>query len=340
MNRRIFLLGISGALAGCSRVSERRLNVYNWSDYIARETIPNFEREFRVRVRYGTYESTEEMLAKVMSGNSGWDVTFPSNSFVVPMRQMRLLAGLDHLLLPNLVNLGERFQSPPWDPRLDCSIPYMHGATGIVYSKTAPAASAWADLWTTRYQSRMTMLDDSAEVLGACLKRLHHSVNSTSPGELEAAKNLAVQQKPLLRAYLNAEVRDQLVAGDVLAAQAWSVTAQQAMDQSQRLAFAYPDEGFPLYCDTAVLLEESKHKEIAYEFLNYLLRPEVAAAIATEMRTATANEAARRLLPAKDRETVTLYPTEEILRNGEWFREMPAAAQRLRDRLWTEIKSA
>jgi spermidine/putrescine transport system substrate-binding protein len=209
-----------------------------------------------------------------------------------------------------------------------------------VYSTGAPAATAWADLWTKRYQSRMTMLDDSAEVFGACLKRLHHSVNSTSPAELEAAKNLAVQQKPLLRAYLNAEVRDQLVAGDVLAAQAWSVTAQQAMDQSPHLAFVYPEEGFPLYCDTAVLLEESKHKELAYEFLNYLLRPEVAAAIATEMRTATANEAARKLLPTKDRENLTLYPTAEILRNGEWFREMPATAQRLRDRLWTEIKSA
>jgi spermidine/putrescine transport system substrate-binding protein len=239
-----------------------------------------------------------------------------------------------------LVNLGERFQSPPWDPRLDYSIPYMHGATGIVYSKQAPAATGWADLWTTHYQGRMTMLDDSAEVLGACLKRLQDSVNCTVPGELESAKDLAVRQKPLLRAYLNAEVRDQLVAADVLAAQAWSVTAQQAMDQSDRLAFVYPKEGFPLYCDTAVLLEESKHKEIGHEFLNYLLRPEIAAAIATEMRTATTNEAAWRLLPAKDRENVTLYPTAEILRNSEWFREMPSAAQRLRDRLWTEIKSA
>lgn len=340
MNRRIFLLGIPGALAGCTRSGTRRLNVYNWSDYIAHTTIPVFEREFGVHVRYGTYEVTEEMFAKVMTGNSGWDVVFPSNSFIVPMREMGLLAPLNHRLLPNLPNLDERFQSPPWDPQLTYSVPYMHGATGIAYSTQAPAAKAWADLWTNRYQGRVTMLDDSAEVLGACLKRLSDSVNSTAGSQLEAAKGLALAQKPLLRAYINAEVRDQLVAGDVLAAQAWSVTAQQAIEQSSRLAFAYPQEGFALYCDNSVILAESKRKEIAHQFLNYLLRPEVAAAIALEMRTATANGAARKQLPAKDRDNTTLYPNATILSRGEWFREMPAATQRLRDRLWTEIKSA
>jgi spermidine/putrescine transport system substrate-binding protein len=291
-------------------------------------------------VRYGTYESTEEMLAKAMTGNSGWDVVFPSNSFIVPMREMGLLARLDHHRLPNLPNLEERFQSPQWDPKLTYSIPYMHGATGIAYSTQAPRATAWSDLWTGQYRGRMTMLDDSAEVFGACLKRLKRSVNATSLSELEAAKQLAVQQKPLLRAYINAEVRDQLVAGDVLAAQAWSVTAQQAIEQNGRLAFAYPQEGFALYCDSSSILEESTQKELAHQFLNYLLRPAVAASIAVEMRTATANGAARRQLPAKDRDNTTLYPTSAMLRRGEWFREMPAAAQRLRDRLWTEIKSA
>lgn len=340
MNRRVFLLGISGATAGCMRGESRRLNVYNWSDYVARETIPNFEREFGVRVRYGTYEVAEEMLAKAMTGNSGWDVVFPSNSFVVPMREMDLLAPLDHRRLPNLRNLETRFQSPPWDSVLQWSVPYMHGATGIVYSTRAPAPTGWSDLWTDQYQRRMTMLDDSAEVLGACLKRLGDSVNSINPQRLEAAKQLAVQQKPLLRAYLNAEVRDQLIAGDVLAAQSWSITAQQAIEQSDHLAFVYPAEGFPLYCDSAAILRESNRVDLAHMFLNYLLRPDVAAQIAVEMRTATVNGAARRLLPLKDRGNQTLYPSAEPLNRGEWFKAMPAAAQKLRDRLWTEVKSA
>lgn len=338
MKRRSFIAGAAAAVSGCGRRT-RRLNVYNWSDYIGRETIPAFERQFNVHVRYGTYEVVEEMFAKVMTGNSGWDVVFPSNSYVVPMRRMNLLARLDRHSLPNIVNLGDRFRRPFWDPELEWSIPYMHGSTGIVYSKKAPAATAWGDLWTDRYGGRMTMLDDPAEVFGACLKRLGYSVNATDPAGLEKAKQLALQQKPFLRAYLNAEVRDQLIAGDVLAAQSWSVTAQQAIEISDTLAFAYPREGFPLYCDTAAILRESSSKELAHEFLNYLLRPEVAAAIATEMRTATANGAARSLLPAKDRDNATLYPSTQILAGGEWFRALPAAAERLRDRLWTEVKS-
>lgn len=340
MNRRVFLLGIPGAAAGCMRGESRHLNVYNWSDYIARDTIPNFEREYGVRVRYGTYEVAEEMLAKVMTGNSGWDVAFPSNSFVGPMREMRLLSALDHQRLPNLRNLEVRFQSPPWDMDLGWSVPYMHGSTGIVYSTEAYTPRGWSDLWTNQYYGRMTMLDDSAEVLGACLRRLGDSVNSTDPKQLMAAERLAVEQKPLLRAYLNAEVRDQLIAGDVLVAQSWSITAQQAIDQSHRLAFVYPVEGFPLYCDSAVILRESGRVDLAHTFINYLLRADVASRIAAEMRTATVNGAARRLLPAKDRDNPTLYPPPESLARGEWFKAMPAAAQRLRDRLWTEVKSA
>jgi spermidine/putrescine transport system substrate-binding protein len=340
MNRRVFLAGIGTAAASCTANPKRRLNIYNWSDYVAQDTIPRFEREFNAEVRYGTYESAEEMLAKVMTGNSGWDIVFPSNSFVNPMRQMNLLAELDHRLLPNLSNLDTRFQSPPWDTDLRWSIPYMHGVTGIAYSTSAAVPSSWSDLWSTRYQRRMTMLDDPAEVFAACLKRLGDSVNSTDPGQLRSAEQLALEQKPFLRAYMNADVRDQLVAGDVLAAQSWSVTAQQAIEQSNHLAFAFPSEGFPLYCDTAAILRESRRPQLAHAFLNYLLRPEIAASIASEARTATANGVARTLLPAKDRENRTLYPDEEILARGEWFKEIPPSAQRLRDRLWTEVKSA
>jgi spermidine/putrescine transport system substrate-binding protein len=288
----------------------------------------------------GIWWSITAMLAKAMTGNSGWDVVFPSNSYVQPMREMDLLAPLDHKRLPNLRNLGKRFQSPPWDPALGWSTPYMHGSTGIVYSKQASPPEGWRDLWINKYQGRMTMLDDPAEVFAACLKRLGDSVNATATTELENAEALAVRQKPLVRAYINAEVRDQLIAGDVLAAQSWSITAQQAIDQSDRLAFVYPSEGFPLYCDTAAILRESRRPELAHEFLNYLLRADVAAAIAREMRTATANEAARQLLPENDRENPTLYPMEATLARGEWFEAMPPAAQRLRDRLWTQIKSA
>ncbi len=336
MNRRAFLAGAVG-LIGCSRDRRPRLNVFNWSNYVAPDTIPNFEAEFGVRVRYSAYESNEEMLARVMSGNSGWDVAFPSNYFIGPLRELGLLAPIRRERLPNLKHLDLPFQSPPWDPPLRWCVPFMWGSSGIAYNrKLVPPPRAWADLWDRRLAGRITMLDDPAEVLGACLKKLGLSLNATDAAALGCARREAIAQKPLVRAYLNAEVRDQLVAGDVLAAQLWATTARQAIDASPDLAYAFPREGFALYADNAVILRESRRGDLAHEFINYLLRPAVAAAIASATRTATANSAARALLRADP----TLYPPPEVLARGEWFEAMPAGAQRLRDRLWTEIKSA
>jgi spermidine/putrescine transport system substrate-binding protein len=341
MRRRVFLMGVAGASAGCWRSKLPRLNVYNWESYVAANTIPDFEREFHCQVRYATYGSAEEMLAKVMSGNSGWDIVFPSNSFVQPMRELSLLLRLEHARLPNIGNLDPLFQHPEWDPDLSVSIPYMHSGTGIVYANSAqPAPLAWSDMWTGAYHRRMTMLDDPAEMFAVCLKCAGHSINSTDPAQLKAARDMAERQKPLLRAYLNEEVRDQVVAGDVLVAQMWGQVAEVAMESAPNLKFAYPSEGFALYADTCAILRESEHVALAYEFINYLLRPQVAAAIVTELRGATANAAARAILPLVLRENPILYPGPDVLARGEWFRPLPQAAQRLRDRYWTEIKSS
>jgi spermidine/putrescine transport system substrate-binding protein len=340
VKRRIFLMGLAG-LAGCTSGRRPRLNVFNWSNYVAPDTIANFESEFGVRVRYAVYESNEEMLAKVISGNSGWDVVFPSNYFIRPMREQRLLTPLRHDWLPELSSLRGTFRSPSWDPDLRWCVPYMWGGTGIVYNrKLAPPPMSWSFLWDARLAGRITMLDDPSEVLGAALKKLGVSVNSTEPAQLRRAQREALAQKPLLRAYLNAEVRDQLVAGDVLSAQLWTNTAQQALDGSSDLGFVFPSEGFPLYADNAAILRESRRQELAHRFINYLLRPRVSASIASTARAATANGAAQALLPDELRENPTLYPSPEVLARGEWWETPPAAIQRLRDRLWTEIKSA
>jgi spermidine/putrescine transport system substrate-binding protein len=177
---------------------------------------------------------------------------------------------------------------------------------------------------------RMTMLDDPEDVIGACLQKLGMSFNATDPRQLAAAKEEAVKQKRLVRAYINAEVKDQLVAGDVLAAQLWSTTASQAMSASPEIQFAFPKEGFPLYADNAVILGRS---ELAHEFINYLLKPEVAAANAKASETATCNTSG-------DRGNAVLYPPADTMARGTWPVALPREAQRLRDRIWTEIKSA
>ena len=130
-------------------------------------------------------------------------------------------------------------------------------------------------------------------------------------------------------------------AGDVTAAQAWAVTAGQAIAAAPgKLAFAFPAEGFLRYCDHVVILRESRRVELAHKFIDYLLRPEVAAAIVTATRTATPNAAGRDRLSIELREDPVLYPPREILTRGEWIASHDSAVQRLRDRLWTEIKSS
>jgi len=339
MRRRTFLMSVAGA-AGCGG-RRFRLNVLNWSVYIPPEVLRQFERETGIQLRYNVYESNEEMLARVMSGNSGWDVVFPTHYYIQPMREMRLLARLDTTRLKNLGNLDASFRRPVWDPNLEWCVPYMWGATGILYNgRLAPAPKAWSDLWQDRYQGRLTMLDDPVEVFGAALKTLGRSWNGQNESDLRIAKEQALRQKPLLRAYLNAEVRDQVVSGDVAAAQLWATTAQQAIDAAPHLQFAYPAEGFGLYADNTAILRESRRPGLAMRFIDFLLRADVSASIVRGCRTATANGAARALLGSEIQALPTLYPAPGTLERGEWMATPTVKLQRLRDRLWTELKSA
>jgi len=281
------------------------------------------------------------MLARVMGGNSGWDVVFPTDYIVQPLVANALLAPIRRELLTHLSQLEPRFQQPDWDPELRWSVPYMVTAAGIAYNrKVNQPPSGWADMWDERLRGRMTMLDDPFDTMGACLKKLGLSINAADAGQLRNAETEAIRQKPLLRAYLNAEVRDQLVSGDVLAAHMWNTTAQQAMDSSSEIGFVYPAEGYAVYPDCAAILRESKHQELAHKFINFLLRPEIAAANAVAARTTTTNQGARAIFPKEFRDNPTLYPAPEIVARGEWAKTVDPPAQRLRDRIWTEIKSA
>lgn len=129
--RTLFLLALPG-LAGCRKPAANRLNVFNWSNYVAPDTIERFTRETGIHVRYSVYESNEEMLARVLSGNSGWDVVFPTNYYIGPMRAMNLLAPLDSAHLTNSAALDSLFARPSWDPGLEWCMPYMWGSSGIL----------------------------------------------------------------------------------------------------------------------------------------------------------------------------------------------------------------
>jgi spermidine/putrescine transport system substrate-binding protein len=218
----------------------------------------------------------------------------------------------------------------------------MWGLTGIVYNRKALGRelNSWADMWNAALKGRITMLDDPAEVLGACLKKLGYSLNSIDKGQLAVAQAEAARQKPLLRAYINAEVKPQLIAGDVWAAQLWNGDAYQAIAENKDLQYCLPAEGFALFTDSATILAQSKHQEAAYRWVDYLLRPDVSAAIAKATLFPTPNARALDLLEPGIRQNADLYPPPERLAKAEWFTEISPGGQTLRDRIWTEIKSA
>ena len=222
-----------------------------------------------MRVRYGVYESNEEMLAKVLTGNSRLGRRLPQQLPDPSDARERAACAAPARVAPESCSTWTHaFQRSRLGPAI-CSwcVPYMWGASGhrlrsaIVVRRPRLVGSVAAGV-----RNRITMLDDPAEVLGACLKKLGYSDQFGRERGIGASADEARRQKPLVRAYLNAEVRDQLVSGDILAAQLWATTSQQAIDAAPRLEFVYPSEGFALYADNAVILRESSRSDWRMHF--------------------------------------------------------------------------
>ena len=315
---------------------EKRLNIYNWSDYIAPDVVPGFEKEFGVEVSYDTYESSEEMVAKLQAGAAGYDLVVPTTYAVSELVATGRLARLSRKYLPNLANLAPVFLGLPHDPEGAFAVPWQWGMTGIAWRAdlVATPPDSWAMFLDQRYRGRMTMLDDLRDVIGAFLRYRGHSINSIEPGELERARQDAVTAKANLKAYLSAPVKGQLIAGDVWLAQLWNGDAAQAAKEQPALKWALPKEGSTLWIDSLAVPAAAPHPRAAHEFINYILRPGVGAAISTVTGYGTPNQAAMPLL----RNPVP-YPSSNELARLEVQKDL-GRASRLWDQVWTEIKSA
>lgn len=315
---------------------EKQLNLYLWSDYVADDTIPNFEREFGVRVTLDTYESNEEMIAKLMAGAVGYDLILPTSNLFAALLANDLIAPLNRRYLTNWGNIAPIFLDPAWDPGNVHSMPWAWGTTGIAYrkDKVNPAPDSWSVFFDPAYRGKMTMLDDVRDVIGTFLKYRGKSLNSSVPADLAQAKADAVAAKANLKAYVSAPVKAQLITGDVWLAQLWSGDAVQAMAEQSELAYLVPKEGSMIFTDGLAMPKTAPNRRAAHEFMNYVLRPEVAAAIADKTGYGTPNLAALPLTRAR-----IPYPTAEELARLEYQTDLGAAAEAW-DRLWTEIKSA
>ncbi|HET6361598.1 MAG TPA: spermidine/putrescine ABC transporter substrate-binding protein [Gemmatimonadota bacterium] len=313
---------------------ENRLAIYNWSDYVAENTISGFEEEYGVEVIYDTYESNEEMLAKLQAGAAGYDVVFPTGYIIEAMIAGGLLAPIRRELLTNWGNLSPIFLDPPFDPGNAHSVPYLWGMTGVAWrtDRVEATPESWGVFHDDRWNGKMTLLDDSRDVIAAFLKFNGFSINSTVPSELEAAKGDAIEAGTHIRAFVSAPVKGQLVSGDVWIAQLWDGDTRQAAAEEPAIAFALPREGAPIYADALVIPRSAPHKRAAHAFIDYVLRPDVAAEISDATGYGTANAAARPRNPKP-------YPSTEELTRLEFARDL-GEGTRLWDRIWTEIKSS
>jgi spermidine/putrescine transport system permease protein len=334
------ILAAPFGLVGPAVPANRVLNVFIWSGYLPSETVKAFETRHGVRVSVDLYDSLEALLAKMQAGNAAYDVICPSNYAVEILLAQDLLRPLDLSALPHLTNVDPRWLDQYFDPGNRHTIPYFAGTCGIGYRKSRVGeVDSWAALWDPRWKGRILMLDDARETLGAALKRLGHSVNTSDEPALREAGRLLVEQKRLVRAYDSANFEDALLAGDVWLSQGWNGEFARVMDLDPDLAYVVPKEGSTTYLDSLAVPAGAPHPELAHAFLDFVMEAPVAAEICRSMRYTTPNRAAMALLPPEIRNHPAIFPPEGVLARAELLRDIGPATV-LYDRLWTEVKTA
>ena len=327
--------GAEGAAADLGPMS-KELHIYNWSDYIAEDTVPNFEKEFGVKVTYDTYESNEEMVAKLQAGATGYDIIVPSGYIIPVLTATDLIDPINRTYLPNWSNVSPIFQNLPTDPGSAHTVPWQWGTTGIAYrtDRITTPIDSWAVFHDAKHHGKTTMMDDGREVIGAFLRYRGHSLNSTDPAQLAQAKADAVAAKKHLKAYISAPVKAQLISGDVTIAQLWNGDTTQAKAEQPNLGYVIPKEGGTIWGDSMCVPKSARNKRTAHEWMNYILRPEVGAALSEATGYGTPNAASAKLM-----QDPVPYPTEEELKRLEYQVDLGKDTA-VWDQIWTEIKSA
>ncbi|MFY9557812.1 MAG: extracellular solute-binding protein [Blastocatellia bacterium] len=316
------------------------LNVYIWSNYLPESVIAEFERRYGARLNVELYDSNEALLAKLQSGGASYDIIVPSDYMVTVLREQGLLEELDRDAIGNFSNLDPQFTGLPFDPANLHSIPYLWGTTGLAYRKdkvTGPIDS-WSALWDTNYKDRISMLDDVREPFAAALKLLGKSENSVEADEIAAAAALLLDQKPLVKAYDSGGFDQMLLSGDVWIAQAYSGQIAKAIEDNPDIGYVIPKEGCTIFVDNMCIPRNAPHKEVAHEFINFVLEAKIAADIANGTGYSSLNLAARGLIRPDLLGNEAAYPPREALERCEFIREIGPAIG-VYDRWWTEIKS-
>jgi putrescine transport system substrate-binding protein len=353
------LAGGAADAAGDGGKEEKILNVFTWPDYIAPDTIRNFERETGIKVNYDTYDSTEMAEARLLAGRTGYDVVVHAERYSARLIPIGVYRPLDKSKLPNLRHLD------PWvlewvaadDPGNDYGVPYLWGTTGFAYNKRlvaermpdAPVTSGDM-LFKPEVVKRfadcgVTFIDEPTDVIPMALLYLGRDPNSLDPQDLADVEKLLKAVRPYIRYFSSAKMLIDLPNEEVCIAMSWSGDYAQAMLRGRQvgrrvpLAYTTQKEGTLAWFDLWFIPADAPHPDNAHKFLNYLLRPEVAASIVEETRYATPNLAALPLLPLEIRNDPAVFPPESVRQSLYKGQIRDPIVERRRSRLWSRVKT-
>lgn len=318
--------------------------VYNWGEYLDPEVITLFEKETGINVVYEEFETNEIMYPKVQSGAIAYDVVCPSDYMIQRMIENDLLAELNFDNIPNVKNIGQEYfkQSRQFDSENKYSVPYCWGTVGILYNKTMvdEPIDSWSVLWDEKYKDNILMQDSVRDAFAVALKYKGHSLNSTDLDELEEAKELLIEQKPLVQAYVIDQVRDKMIGNEAAIGVIYSGEAIYTQLENPNLEYVIPKEGSNVWIDSWVIPKNAKHKENAEAFINFLCRPDIAKMNFDYITYSTPNTAARELIedPAI-RNSKIAFPDASELERCETFQFLGDKNDAIYNKLWREIKS-
>jgi spermidine/putrescine-binding protein len=323
-----------------SKPEAKVLNFYNWTDYIADDTIPNFQKETGIKVTYDNYSSNDELFAKLSAGSTGYDIIVPTDATLVKMKHAKLVEPLDLSLIPNVVNLDPRFRNAAYDPGNQYSIPWQWGTTGIGYDKTKVGGSVtdWDAFQLPAVKGKSSYLDEARDAFAMALFALKKDPNTTNTSDLDDAKNYLIDLKKKIK-QITSDYQDPLKGGELLLCQAYSGDVFTIQADNANIEYVIPTSGAFSWVDNMALPKGAPHPRNAMAFMNYILEPKVGADLTNFVNYGSPNKAAAPYIHKDILDNPLIYPPADVLAKLPFQKDIGDAELAYSDR-WTQIKSA
>ena len=319
------------------------LTVFNWYDYIDPAFIELFEEETGITVKYVNFTTNEEMYTKLEAGAGTYDVIFPSEYMIERMIAHDMLEELDLSAMPNFANVMDRLKDPSYDPGNRFSVPYMWGTLGYLYNTEMvdEELTSWSALFDEKYAGNVIMMNSIRDTVGLALKYLGYSLNTRDAGELDAAKELLIQQKQskIECGYLLDETKDKMVGGEAAIGVVYSGDAQYAIEQNENLVYVIPEEGSNIWVDGMCIPKGSKNVEAAQLFIDFMCRDDIAAMNFEYIYYCSPIQSVVDGLDEEEAAMNTINPTEEETARCEFFNDVEDCMD-LYESVWMEIRLA